>query len=126
MLEIPEHPGDSSDVAVASVSKLLNEPKTTILVFRSDPQNEDSVKARAVMADQLAQSQNPAEWRVIWIRQPNLVPAIIASYFGADTQAAAASLKWGTGEPRSVGKLYLLGEIADPLDLGGAFSDAGP
>ncbi|OGS05311.1 MAG: hypothetical protein A3G41_03535 [Elusimicrobia bacterium RIFCSPLOWO2_12_FULL_59_9] len=107
----------------------LNEPKTTFLVMRAVAGKEKGIEDLAARAAQVAGNWNPAEWRVLWLKQPDKDARSIdflKKVFGDDAGAAAVSLSWGSGEERSVVKRYQPGDIADEVQILGAFAEAGP
>ena len=121
-------PSKAKDVpgAKQELQQSLGEQNTTVLLFRSSPTNEAAVGNIVAMADQLAQRDNLAEWRVVWIKDANLLPDEVKSYFGANDDKVAASLKYGTGTPRTVGSLFAPADLGDRIAIGQAFSNAGP
>ena len=124
---IPAQPGDSAGAAKKCFSAALADPKTTFLLFRSTTNTEKDTDAVATKADQLAGRQNPAEWRVIWIKDASLLPStLISQYFGDDESITVVSLRWGTGEPREVKAKFKLSDLPDRTSIGKAFAAAGP
>ncbi|MBI4248267.1 MAG: hypothetical protein HY611_02100 [Elusimicrobia bacterium] len=107
----------------------LDEPKTTFLVMRAVAGKEKAAEDLAERAAQVAGNWNPAEWRVLWLKQPEKDARskdFVKKFFGDDAGTAAVSLSWGSGEDRSVVKRYQLGDIADEVQILGAYAEAGP
>lgn len=125
MTVIPADPKEAG-AAKQQFQQALGESNTTVLLFKSGIANEAVVGGIVTLAEQLAQRENPAEWRVIWVKDASLVPDEIKYYFGADGDKIAAALKFGTGVPRTVAGLFALGELGDRVAIGQAFANAGP
>ena len=124
MLVIPETAVENTDTAKKKFIDALNEQKTAFLLFRSNPRNEDEIQAKADMADNYAKNWNAAEYRVIWIKNQDILKDIVVEYFGFDGNIIAVSLHYGSGEHRNVVKKYKLPDLMDNFDMGEAFSGA--
>lgn len=121
---IPETANETAQEAKQRLSEALAEAKTTFVVFRNA--GGADLKNMIDTAVAIAKAQNPTEWRVVWIKDAQLVPEAHGAFFESDVTCIAVSLRWGTGEPRKIGKRYIADELSDALAIGEAFADAGP
>jgi len=123
MLIIPETAGETSETAKKRFSAALNEENTIFLLFRSNAQNESQVQQVVEKANNMTQWQSKV-YRVGLIKDQSLVSDVVTQYFGDAADIIAVSLRYGTGEPRQIGKRYPLSEIDIEKKIGKAFADA--
>jgi len=124
MLKIPESSSGTPETAKSKFLEALEEEDTIFLLFRNNTQNESQIQDLAAMADNVAQQWAKEVYRVVLINNQALVNTIIAQYFGDDNDVVAVSLCFGKGEPRKIGKKYILPEIDNERKIGMAFSNA--
>jgi len=124
MLIIPETSGQTAEGAKSKLIEALNEEDTIILLFRSDPQNETQIQDLAVKADKYAGNYGNGMYKVILLKQQDILKEVVDKYFGDDKNIVTVSLRCGTWLSRNAVGKYELSQIDDNIKIGKAFSDA--
>lgn len=104
----------------AEIRKVLNEKNTVILVFANP--SEQQIQPLYDSALKVIKTNNPTVWRVMWIKNPELVDAKLTKLFWPTGIKQGVVVSLGTGLNREVIASYAEGILKNGFDILKAFS----
>jgi len=108
----------------ATVRRMLDEPSTVFIVLASDAGFDQAQLQKAFdTAAKVARANNPAVWRVLWVREPHRLSPELRQLFWKVGTDFGIVLSLGTGLIRRVNARYQPGELHDEIAPFAAFSE---
>jgi hypothetical protein len=104
----------------AEIRAILNEPDTVFLVFTSP--SDAQIQPLYNDALDVIKANNPAVWRVLWVKKPKQVDKKLAAFFWPSGVSQAVVMSLGRGLDREVKASYAAGVLTGAFDLFEAFS----
>lgn len=104
----------------AEIKTILSEPDTVFLIFA----NPSNAQIQQLYSDALdvIKNNNPAVWRVLWVKKPKQVDQELADLFWPSGVKQAVVMSLGTGLNREVKASYAAGVLMGAFDLFDALS----